>query len=316
MRVIQSTNPRPLSLLAVGPGNLIAAASTAFGAPGDVDVWDVLSGAPLVVLREPAGPATGLALAPNGTGLFKSAGGFCVDLYDTGTWKGWTVPVQTGDYIRNARFALAPAGDVLLVADRDRLYPERIWCLEPAAAPNADSRLRWRHDAPERDAQFEAPAISPTSREVAFAVSGLGPRGASAEVRICDAATGQLRAATATDPASPVQQLAFTADGVKLLVRTDGRAVRMFDAITGAPAGELVHAGRPFVTGVAVHPQGLVACARTDGSVTLWDADTCEVTRTYDWKAGRLVSVAFSPNGALGAVGTEDGKVIVWDVDL
>ena len=120
----------------------------------------------------------------------------------------------------------------------------------------------------------------------------------------------------ALDPADPVRQLAFTADGSKLLVRTDSRTVQTFDATTGAPAGELVHKGRPYVTGIAVHPRGPVAYARTDGTVTFWDVSKREQLRTLDWKAGKLVSVAFSPDGALAAAGTEDGKVVVWDVDL
>jgi WD40 repeat protein len=128
--------------------------------------------------------------------------------------------------------------------------------------------------------------------------------------------TGKLLVTIPTDAASPVRQLAFTADGAKLIARTDGRAVQLYDVATGAPAGELVHAGRPFVTGMAVHPRGPVACCRTNGTVCLWDVEKRELLRTFDWKAGRLVSVAFGPDGALAAAGTEDGKVVVWDVDL
>lgn len=117
------------------------------------------------------------------------------------------------------------------------------------------------------------------------------------------------------DPASPVLQLAFTADGSKLVVLTDSRTVQLFNTTTGAAAGELVHPGRSYVTGIAVHPRGPVACARTNGTVTFWDADARQQLRTLDWKAGRLVSVAFSPDGALAAAGTEDGKMVVWDVD-
>ncbi len=101
-----------------------------------------------------------------------------------------------------------------------------------------------------------------------------------------------------------------------MLVRTDSRVVQLFDAATGASAGELVHPGRPFVTGIAVHRHGPVACARTNGTVTFWDAEKCEQLRTLDWKAGKLVSVAFSPDGALATTGTENGKIVVWDVDF
>jgi WD40 repeat protein len=89
----------------------------------------------------------------------------------------------------------------------------------------------------------------------------------------------------------------------------------VFDAATGQPAGELVHPGRNYVTGMAVHPSGTVACSRTNGTVCLWDLARGELVRTLDWKLGKLVSVAFAPDGAVGAAGTEDGRVVVWDVD-
>jgi WD40 repeat protein len=161
---------------------------------------------------------------------------------------------------------------------------------------------------------FDTPAINPDGSLAAYAQRGITVVREVVAVR--DAASGIIQATIPLDPASPVKQLAFTAEGSKLLVCTDSRTVNIFDATTGAPAGELVHRGRPFVTAVAVHPRGPVACARTSGTVTLWDAERREVLRTLDWKAGKLVSVAFSPDGTLAAAGTEDGKVVVWDVDL
>jgi WD40 repeat protein len=107
----------------------------------------------------------------------------------------------------------------------------------------------------------------------------------------------------------------FSADGAKVLARSSGRTVKVFDAATGQAAGELLHPGRPFVTGVAVHPDGTVACCRNNGAVCLWNLEKRELVRTLDWKLGRLVSVAFSPDGSIGAAGTEDGQVVVWDVD-
>ena len=131
-----------------------------------------------------------------------------------------------------------------------------------------------------------------------------------------DGDTGKARFTLPLDPASPIQQLAFTADGTKLLARTDSNKVQLFDAATGASAGELAHRGRSYVRGMAVHPRGPVACARTDGTVTFWDVQTRQPMRALDWKAGRLASVAFAPDGSLAAAGTEDGKIVVWDVDL
>jgi WD40 repeat protein len=44
---------------------------------------------------------------------------------------------------------------------------------------------------------------------------------------------------------------------------------------------------------------------------TIWN-----VARTFTWDIGRMRSVAFSPDGALAAAGSDRGKVVVWDVDL
>jgi WD40 repeat protein len=136
-------------------------------------------------------------------------------------------------------------------------------------------------------------------------------------VRVLDGDTGEVRADIAfdRDGSEPVEQVVFSADGETLLARSRGRVVKLFDAATGAPAGELVHRGRPYVTGVAVHPNGTVACSRTDGTVCLWNVATRQLVRTLDWKLGKLVSVAFAADGTIGAAGTEDGRVVVWDVD-
>ena len=85
----------------------------------------------------------------------------------------------------------------------------------------------------------------------------------------------------------------------------------------GSPESQNRHgyrAGSP--PGPATPTRGPVACARTSGTVTLWDAERREILRTLDWKAGKLVSVAFSPDGTLAAAGTEAGQVVVWDADL
>lgn len=57
--------------------------------------------------------------------------------------------------------------------------------------------------------------------------------------------------------------------------------------------------------------------ATVDGSpaVRVWSAETWEVVRTYDWHAGGLTCVAASPDGLAGVCGTDDGKLVVFDVD-
>ncbi len=35
----------------------------------------------------------------------------------------------------------------------------------------------------------------------------------------------------------------------------------------------------------------------------------------WNWKLGPFQSVAYSPDGTVGAAGSEDGRIVVWDVD-
>jgi WD40 repeat protein len=71
------------------------------------------------------------------------------------------------------------------------------------------------------------------------------------------------------------------------------------------------------VVGLAFHPSGrYLATVSGDTAVRLHDRDAnWAVTRTFDWEVRTLKSVAFSPDGTLGAAGGEKGQVVVWDVD-
>ena len=308
MRIIQSDNPRPLNLLAVSADGLVAAASNTFGVRGGVEVWDAASGS-FRFGDSASGSARGLAFTPSGRHLIIGW-----------SWQ-WAVVDATGTPVRKPavayegwfRLAWAAGGSRVLVGDSAE-------CVGDVACFAVEGELQFRHLWTDRRAShfwFDTFALGPDGTGAALAERSESSTGRpSLRLSIREAATGEHRLAVPLDAAEPVRQLAFTADGAKLLVGTESRTVAMFDAATGAPAGELVHPRRPYVTAMAVHPRGPVACARTDGTVTFWNAEKREQLRTLDWKAGKLVSVAFSPDGALAAAGTEDGKVVVWDVDL
>lgn len=74
---------------------------------------------------------------------------------------------------------------------------------------------------------------------------------------------------------------------------------------------------RKHFTAIAFHPSGrYLAATSNDATVKLYDTDTWQLAKTFEWNVGRLRSVAFSPDGALAAVGSDTGKIVVWDVDL
>lgn len=69
-------------------------------------------------------------------------------------------------------------------------------------------------------------------------------------------------------------------------------------------------------TGLAFHPSGrFLAVPSNDGTVKLYETGTWARLRVYDWKAGKLTSIAFSPDGTVAASGTDTGRIVIWDVD-
>ncbi|MFO0796887.1 MAG: WD40 repeat domain-containing protein [Gemmataceae bacterium] len=69
--------------------------------------------------------------------------------------------------------------------------------------------------------------------------------------------------------------------------------------------------------GFAFHPAGRTLAVIHGGPtlVKLYDLDTLTLRTKLNWKVGKLTCVGYSPDGQLAAVGTEDGRVVVWDAD-
>jgi WD40 repeat protein len=67
----------------------------------------------------------------------------------------------------------------------------------------------------------------------------------------------------------------------------------------------------------AIHPNSKTMAVIHGGPtlVKVYDLATLKQIHKWTWKLGPLRSVAFSPDGTLGAAGSEDGRVVVWDVD-
>lgn len=94
-------------------------------------------------------------------------------------------------------------------------------------------------------------------------------------------------------------------------------------AVWNLPSGEprWAHRQEVFVWAVAVHPTGrLLAVATVGGrggkAVRFLDAGTgAEVTR-FNWNAGKIRCLAFSPDGLTCAAGCSNSRLVVWDVDV
>ena len=138
---------------------------------------------------------------------------------------------------------------------------------------------------------------------------------------------GVLPAATV-----PVNAVAFSPDSTLLAAADDTGTVRLWNPVTGHPAGALFHAGTStngHASGVAFSPDGkLLATADSDGTFQLWHTATgTPATRpihagtstngssngdVYIGVYGGVYGVAFSPDGKLLATADSDGTFQLW----
>lgn len=116
--------------------------------------------------------------------------------------------------------------------------------------------------------------------------------------------------------------LAVSPDG-QILVSNAGRLIKLRQLLTGKVTHTLAgHAD--WVTALTVSPNGeILASASLDGTIKLWQLKTGQLLQTLS--AGRMTTLAFSPNGRFIASGSRtrlwlDGQVAggsgvqLWDV--
>jgi len=178
-----------------------------------------------------------------------------------------------------------------------------------------------RSDAPTRpDVTF------PVSRGVAlFAGSPTGP---SVALPCFDYLNGNARNGRGTvrlvrpDQAEPVVErliaaipyaVCFSPDGATVAVGTT-KSLQRFDVATGDELPALKGHTR-MVTGLAYLPDGRLLSCSTDGTARTWDHDSAKCLTSHDWQLGELTAVAVAADGMRAAAGSDNGEILIWDLD-
>ena len=136
--------------------------------------------------------------------------------------------------------------------------------------------------------------------------------GSGAEVRLWDAATGQL-SRVLTVPDGPVRSLALLPDGRFLIVGVENGPIAVWDFASGRQVRSWTrHPG--FATSLAVVPGGrLVASGGSDRVVRVWDALRGRAVHEMAGHEDAVTAVAVGPTRLASA--SRDGTVRVWTLD-
>jgi WD40 repeat protein len=111
-----------------------------------------------------------------------------------------------------------------------------------------------------------------------------------------------------------VSNLSFSPDG-RVLAGTAGPRLRVWDLAADREIA-LQKRGTKHFQGVSFTDDGrYLATVSNDETVRIWDARSWQEHTTFTWQIGRLLNIAFAPDGCRAAAGSDQGKIVIWDVD-
>ena len=316
MIVLDAGKPRRLieSLAFAPDGRHLAAGDTL----GGVTQWAVAD--QTAVVWPPAWPGVSapvwvhdVAAGPNGKAWYAAARAAFFACSPAGPAAGGGRPDPAVEVVRPGwarALAVGPDGRraaVALVVD-DAVPELTGWDLAPDGPPVPV----WR--AASNAGFVRGLAFLPAGGEFVAACSDWPNRAGALTVR--SAADGRV-VRTVACPTADVGGVAVSPAGTAVVARC-GPAVWVWNpADWGRPPARFLNDSRKHFTGLAFHPAGRYLLATSnDATVKVYACDTWQVAATFTWQVGKLRSVAVSPDGTLAAVGSDTGKIVVWDFDL
>lgn len=156
-------------------------------------------------------------------------------------------------------------------------------------------------------------AYSPDGSTLAANYGVLAPGRYVPTLHLWDARTGELTGTLSAGPVGHPTQLAYSPDGRYLAGVFEPWLIVW--AVADRREVARRKPGTKHLKGLAFAGPDRMLTAGVDRTVRVWAAPDWQEVGGYDWKVGKPTAVAVSADGLVAAVGSDTGKVAVWDVD-
>ena len=265
-------------------------------------LWKQLHGA-RHTLDGHRGSIESVAVSPDGRLVAGGSSDGVILLWEASTWKRLASLVGHEGPVHSVAFD--PRGDTLASGGEDGLV--RLWDLSTHSARGA---------LPGHSAPVQCVAFGPHGRRLASGdgvINRLMPRmeDEPGHVKLWDLST-EREVVALTELSDPVAQLAFSADGTRLIAATWGGTAQAWDVADGHPV-EMVPSDVGGLMALAISADDArVALGGWNDSVVIWDIAACRLAASLSDRG--VGALAFSPDGSLLATGDRgNGNIRLWE---
>ncbi len=256
-------------------------------------VWNATNGELEASLRGHTDAVEKLALSPDGLRLATASADGALRLWSTSDWRPLATLRGHGDDVVSCAFERE--GRALLSTSKDRTL--RAW--------SADASVFGPPQCINSHAVYVA-RFSPDDSRIATASY-------DGRITVRDGATLEVRASWAAHPeGQSCHALAWTPDGKRLISGSWEKALRAWDASSGAALGSLELASGTY--DLAVSRDGRCAAACVGKDVVVWGLEDYSKQRELSGHSSTVLAVNFSPDSKRCVSAARDSRSIVWDL--